>query len=104
MESDELINEYLQLIHEYTDGQKSGSEFMHEYIDKFGGSEDVCETPDEVYNVLESVFFACDSYCPDVDPEKVVGGIGEEEFLEEVSHAREELEGLVNERDDIDLE
>lgn len=97
MESNDLALKYLQLLRDYTDGRMSGSEFMHEYLSEFK-DDDVTETPDDVYEILDSLFFACDSYSPDVDPEKIIGGIGEDQFFKEVAYARKDLEELLQER------
>ncbi|MDS0255763.1 colicin immunity domain-containing protein [Haloarcula argentinensis] len=87
MNANERAEKYLDLITSYTNGEMESSEFMHRYLTEF--KEDYHDVPaDEPYEVLEPLFFACDRYCPDTDPQKVRGGIGEEQFFKEAAYAR----------------
>ena len=103
MGSDENATEFLRLLREYTDGRVSGAEFMHEYIAAFKREDPGTETTDEVYEALNALFFACDPFCPDEDPERIIGGIGEDQFFREAAYARKVLEELLDENGDDDV-
>ncbi|WP_188853929.1 colicin immunity domain-containing protein [Haloarcula argentinensis] len=99
MNANERAEKYLDLITSYTNGEMESSEFMHRYLTEF--KEDYHDVPaDEPYEVLEPLFSACDRYCPDTDPQKVRGGIGEEQFFKEAAYARRELEELLDEMEE----
>lgn len=101
MRSEQRGKKYLELIRSYTDGEIGASKFMHTYLTDF--KEDYHDVPpDEPYEVLEPLFFACDAYCPNTDPKKVRGGIGEKQFLKEAAYARRELEALLDEMEESD--
>ncbi|MCU4802357.1 colicin immunity domain-containing protein [Halobacteria archaeon HArc-gm2] len=95
---DQIAEMYLELIRSYTDGRMTAKEFMHEYIDAF---KHVAHEPptDERYDVVESLFFACDEYCDDPELD-VTFSIGEDQFFEEAAYARRDLEALLNESED----
>ncbi|WP_195156619.1 colicin immunity domain-containing protein [Haloarcula sp. CBA1127] len=99
MSANERAEKYLDLITSYTNGKMESSEFMHRYLTEF--KQDYHDVPaDEPYEVLEPLFFACDSYCPHTDPQEVRGGIGEEQFFKEAAYARRELEELLDEMEE----
>lgn len=100
MAKDRTAKKYLNLIRSYTDGQTAAAEFMHEYLDEF--KHENITTSDEAFEILNNLFFACDAYCHNTDPQEVRGGIGEKQFFKEAAYARRELEELLNEMDDSD--
>ncbi|KAA9404657.1 hypothetical protein EGO51_18245 [Haloarcula hispanica] len=98
MKAVQRANKYLDLIRSYTDGEIEASEFMHTYLTEF--KEDYQDVaPDEPYEVLEQLFFACDVYCD--DPElRGKHDIGERQFFKEAAYARRRLEEMLNEMEE----
>jgi len=61
------IPNYIDLINSFTSGNISANEFEKKYLELFKNDEKLIDCSDEVYEVLDTLFYAVDSYCSDPD-------------------------------------
>lgn len=102
MTENQMARKYLDLIRLYTDGEIEAYDFMMEYLDEF--KEDYHDKPaDELYELLEPLFFAAEVYCDD-PALRDENNIGETQFLKEAAYTRRKLEALLGDCDNIDFD
>jgi len=89
----QTTEKYLRLIRAYTDGHKTSSEFMHEYLSEFKNEDIALSDPE--FDILNSLFFAAEVYCD--DPElRGKNDIDEQQLFKEAAYAERELIELIN--------
>ncbi|PSP84551.1 hypothetical protein BRC96_05385 [Halobacteriales archaeon QS_6_64_34] len=99
MENQSTAEKYLRLIRAYTDGHKTASEFMREYLSEF--KEENIDKSDAEFEILNNLFFAAEVYCD--DPElRGKHDIGERQLFKEAAYARKELKELLQECEGTD--
>ncbi len=83
-----LIEKYVVLITKFVEGTISAPQFESSYLDMYKAETE--ELPENIYNVLNSLFLDTDAYCAD-DELRDEGDLDDEQLLFSANNALEEL-------------
>ena len=85
------IDKYIVLITQFVSGEITASQFEASYLEMFKNETETL--PEDIFNVLNSLFSDVDAYCGDSDLRED-GDLTEEELL---ACAKKALKTLINE-------
>lgn len=87
----DVLETYLELIRTFTSGETSASNFSLEYMGEFKHEEG--GMPEETYQILQDLFFVCESYVDDPElREEVYMAKDEKELLNAAKEAAHRIE------------
>ena len=94
MSDKEVIQHYLSIIQQFTEGELSAADFSIRYMDEF--IEEDSDFSEEVYIILQTLFAEAEAYCenPELRDER---DINEAELMEVALDTEEKLQNLERE-------
>ena len=86
------IPNYINLINSFMSGNISANEFEKEYLELFKNDEKLIDCSNEVYEILDTLFYAVDSYCSDPDLQnQLADSLNSDQLLDAAKNALHRL-------------